>query len=769
MKLNATMVSNQTGLEAYAKQGAVSGGVSNFKDLTFDSTSVDMQGQTLNNITRLGDSTGNPFLYPNATLITSGGINVTDKAINSLQDTADVIKDTHIDWGSGVNQVNLADVPASDYDMQGYKITNTTKFGGYTLKVELNGATAELYYNNGTLINSSTNHSEILNDVVNYLPDRGGTVIFGTGTFDFSNGGVNWTKDRIRLIGMGSEATQFNFYPANDGVNRTLFEFNTGLTSGGFVEISGIFFNSNENSENPPDPNNIAIDIRLIAFTSIHDCQIKGFGTGIRIMNNSQYTKIYNNQIFGVQWGVKILGATNGMSNAGSINGNSFAQSGPYARPIMIYCEGNGWNIYNNWIETGAGCARYFVEIVGYDDGTYTGGKFNRIYSNTFSSQCAEALIMLTGTKDTKIFGNEFAKCNTSIAFNGSMSYGTNIIDNKFENWQVGAIYLDMAESTKILFNNFTDQAGVGNILTTTGNTGTKMVGWNDGYANQYFNTPSNCAGQTVTDVDITDDGQITLTCEADDTGGGGMNDSKELYEGILLYLGLDSGGRGNSTAAFDSSNNAIDGVMIDDIDWDIPVWVDSQILTGLEFHNATGGGGLVDDAILLGSPAELNFGGTNKPFTVCAGFSWTGYTGVINSQYIIDDGQEWLLLFHSGTGNWRFYIKNSTGTWFYDQLSASGDENKYTVLCGRFDGRYLELCRNATCTGTPGDIGAGNTIYDSLSNTVIVGNDYDSASGFNGTLDWLIIYDKYLTQNELDLIYKGYLPQATGHLKLKT
>jgi nitrous oxidase accessory protein NosD len=118
----------------------VAGGVSTLSGLTID-TDKDWQNYGIYNLSYcsandnftaptgifdyLNDTSGNPFVYWYA------GVNITDLALNSLQDTADVVKDSHIDWGSGAGQVDLSDVPPADYDMGDYSL-NVSRVTGNT-------------------------------------------------------------------------------------------------------------------------------------------------------------------------------------------------------------------------------------------------------------------------------------------------------------------------------------------------------------------------------------------------------------------------------------------------------------------------------------------------------------------------------------------------------------------------------------------------------------------------------------------------------------
>jgi len=156
---------------------------------------------------------------------TSNPHNVTYSQVGAIQDTSDVIKDTHIDWGTGANQVSLDDVPDGTLYA---RLTTTQK--------------TDLTDGNDTTLHYHASDRDLNN---------------ATGTLGISHGGTNntsYTTDKF-LIYDGSKITSSTYddssfatashtHSASDITTGTLAHERGGLEAdvsgyNGLVKIAG--------------------------------------------------------------------------------------------------------------------------------------------------------------------------------------------------------------------------------------------------------------------------------------------------------------------------------------------------------------------------------------------------------------------------------------------------------------------------------------------------------------------------------------------------
>ncbi|MEA1999204.1 MAG: hypothetical protein U9N61_07780, partial [Euryarchaeota archaeon] len=105
--------------------------------------------------------------------------------LDVIQDTADIIKDTHIDWGTGANQVSSSDIP----DHNSYTVKDTFEYmlnrgKSSVITVSLTGGlgiswtTGEIYDQaNATFVSTDAGSGNLTDNSVNYLKWVSGTTL----------------------------------------------------------------------------------------------------------------------------------------------------------------------------------------------------------------------------------------------------------------------------------------------------------------------------------------------------------------------------------------------------------------------------------------------------------------------------------------------------------------------------------------------------------------------------------------------------------------
>jgi hypothetical protein len=227
--------------------------------LTFLSTSKDRLGRTISRLpafSQAGD-TISPRVADSNLDMGSGDITTTGtisgdidhSALSNLdyassghtgflEDTTDVIKDTHIDWGTGANQVSAGDVPIADA-------------GTYYTATEVESALQEI----GAMNAEQQDPTGFPNRTDSTISFTDGDLTFSiqpvSGTFDYYIDGVLFTSSGDTIIIDDTEGVHFIYYNgdaltdsinSSDGIN-SLFKKSNFEVSLSFI-IHLFFLNS---------------------------------------------------------------------------------------------------------------------------------------------------------------------------------------------------------------------------------------------------------------------------------------------------------------------------------------------------------------------------------------------------------------------------------------------------------------------------------------------------------------------------------------------
>ena len=172
------------------------------------------------------------------------------------------------------------------------------------------------------------------------------------------------------------------------------------------------------------------------------------------------------------------------------------------------------------------------------------------------------------------------------------------------------------------------------------------------------------------------------------------------------------------------------------------PLWVLGKISNALQFNGFS-------NNILVNNSSNLNF---STSMSVSAWIKWNinPSTGLAYATIVNKNGDSQYRLQHNGTNSkFEFGIKTNTGGTYVTSL-ISPVIGVWYHLVGTWDGNLIKLYVDSVLqqTGTRGGSIPGSSV------PVKIGSSSSDARWFNGIIDEVCLWDKALSQEEVNQIY---------------
>ena len=102
-------------------------------------------------------------------------------------------------------------------------------------------------------------------------------------------------------------------------------------------------------------------------------------------------------------------------------------------------------------------------------------------------------------------------------------------------------------------------------------------------------------------------------------------------------------------------------------------------------------------------------------------------------------------------SGNWSFSINNGG---FTNVQGETANLDELTLITGRVDGDDMSIVENTTETGSLTDSNISDAV---VAEEFRIGGDPTEGDFGDGILDWVLLYDKWLTDDEIQEIYDAH------------